>query len=163
MDSTSRLENSGASCCSDTCNGRRKKRRTVERCGGGGRWQDDIPEHLLLLIFETMQLREDGVELLKAAKRVCRRWRRAAQGTLLLDTAATRMPRKPVTVVVGDGEGEDSSNGGTCRGLRDRDDGEREIQSRAKTDESKDEKPRCWGDCDLERRAGMWEIVQLGP
>lgn len=104
---------------SDASEGGRAKRFKREGQGEGCCWQNDIPEHLLLLVFETMQFREDGVELvwfgeswegvcwsgveiielclgcvqLKVAERVCRRWRRAAQGTLLMDTAATRLPR----------------------------------------------------------------------
>lgn len=47
----------------DASGAERAKRVKREGGGGGCCWQNDIPEHLLLLVFETMQSREDGVEL----------------------------------------------------------------------------------------------------
>jgi len=55
---------------------------------------NDLPEHILLKIFETLTKdNDDGRQWVSRAGRVCKAWRRVSKDLLLGDTAASRPKR----------------------------------------------------------------------
>ena len=55
----------------------------------------DLPEHLLLRVFDTLAKddADDGLKWVSRAGRVCKMWRKISQELLLGDTAASRPKR----------------------------------------------------------------------